>query len=173
MIEKKLASILIGTILPLIAYGTSMLFKTNNNEYEKEEKISNIGYPEETKKMHELLNIAEENSKLGKYRYALFDARIVFENALKLYIDINKCEVKDDNIIKYLFVCEDNSLIDDGFIDNLHVARKTCNCNSHEIDSYSKITPRKAEYVINQISELLKIVDESILNNKKEALLNA
>lgn len=170
--EKIVLELLSGAAITVLGWGVSKLFNDDSsNKSEFQSKISREILPFETKELHYFMKKAQENYEEGNYRYALFDARLVLQNALKLYLDKNNCEVKDDRTVKYLVACEDNNLIDEEFANKLHKARKVCNINSHDLIC-KDATQENTNYAIDQINDLLKFVDEFLKNNE-EVLANA
>lgn len=170
--EKIALEILSGIAVTTIGWGISKLFDDNPSyEANKNYNVNNETLPMETKELHYFMKKAQENYEGGNYRYALFDARLVLQNALKLYLDKNNCEIKDDRTVKYLVACEDNNLLDEEFANKLHKARKMCNVNSHDLVC-NDATQENTNYAIGQINNLLKFIDEFLKTNK-EVLANA
>lgn len=168
--EKIALGVLSGIAITALGWGTSLLFrdgKSNDLDFDRKNEL----LPFETKELHYFMKKAQENYEEGNYRYALFDARLVLQNALKLYLDKNNCEIKDDRTVKYLVACEDNNLLDEEFASKLHKARRMCNVNSHDLIC-DDATQENTNYAIVQINDLLKFIDEFLKNNK-EVLANA
>jgi len=115
------------------------------------------------------LNEAKQKLQDGEFRYALFDSRVVMDEALRLlvhhYDGVNE---SDDSMLTNLKICESKNLIHDKeLIDHLHAARIICNKNNHNISNDETLTHQKVYFVIMQINDLLDKVEYSILYKSK------
>lgn len=108
---------------------------------------------------------AFQQMQYRKYRYALHDARVVLEEALKLLVQhVGGQAELGDNILANLKICERKQLLDIEFIDRLHGARKICNINGHEFGADEQLTHNKVYFVIMQVRDLLNEVENLLVN---------
>ena len=111
------------------------------------------------------LDEAYDELQNGRCKYAIFDARVVMDELLRLLIShVEGYSDFGDKMLINLKKCECNSLIGDDseFIDRLHSVRKICNANEHEYDSGDEMSHNKVHFVIRQVKDLLNI-SENIL----------
>ncbi|MGN0442601.1 MAG: hypothetical protein ACI4FO_07835 [Acutalibacteraceae bacterium] len=115
--------------------------------------------------LRERLCQAFEQMQHGKYRYALYDARVVLEKALKLIVQhVGGQSELGDKLLANLKICERQQLLDIELIDRLHDARKICNINGHEFGAEEQFTHNKVYFVIIQVRELLNEAETSLVH---------
>lgn len=103
--------------------------------------------------------------KQKEYRYAIYDARVVLEDALRLRVQ-HELGVRDndDRILANLKTCEQRKLLgDEAFLDRLHGVRKICNANGHELDAEDSMTHNKVHFVLKQVEELLQAAEKELI----------
>ncbi len=105
------------------------------------------------------LRKARDRYKEKQYTYALHDARIVMENALKMVAKhFGKTSLPgEDTFIDNLNYCKEHRLLghDASLYENLHKARKICNLNSHVPGAENTTTREKTAFVIDLAEDLL------------------
>lgn len=117
-------------------------------------------FPSETLELHNLLIRAEREFEKQEYRYSLFWSRIVLEKSLKHIALKNDEGLYKDSIYKNLKEVEKINIFNYNYLYHLHMTRKICNRNDHEIENeYGGIG---AYYVIKQLKVLLAYIDENI-----------
>jgi hypothetical protein len=122
-------------------------------------------YSSNLEKIRSYLNEAFEEMKLYNYRHALFDARCVFEEMLKLIVSHSIGPHRlGENTLENLKICEQKKLLgeDNSFIDKLHGVRKICNLNTHELTSAESISHDQVHFTIMQIKDLLDFAETSL-----------
>jgi len=110
-------------------------------------------------KLYLRLNDAKRQLDAGEYRYAIYDARLVLEEALRLVVEHSVgIENSGDKLLENLKICENKQLLDVGsdFIDRLHGVRGICNATTHEIDASERLSHEKTYFVIMQTRDFLK-----------------
>lgn len=126
----------------------------------------NLFYEEHLVLLRNRLNDAYERLQHEEYRYSLFDARTVMEEALRLLvIHCIGLEHSNDNMLAYLRICESKNLINDdnSFIDRLHGVRRICNINGHEFDAEANMSHSQVHFVIMQVRDLLNTIENILL----------
>lgn len=110
-------------------------------------------------RLHVRLNDAQRQLDIGEYRYAINDARLVMEEAIRLIVEhASGMDYSGDCLLENLKICENKSLlqVDPIFIDRLHGVRHICNEVSHELDASERLTHQKTYFVIMQTRDLLE-----------------
>ena len=120
----------------------------------------------------ERLEEARERLKQKEYRYAVYDARVVMEDALRMRVQHEVgTQSNDDRILANLKFCERRHLLGDGaFMDRLHGVRKICNTNGHEFDAEDSFTHNKVYFVVMQVGELLQAAEAELIYVKPGAI---
>lgn len=111
------------------------------------------------------LNDAQHQMDIGEYRYAVNDARLVMEEALRLIVEhAGGTEYSGDCLLENLKICENKSLLHEEpvFIDRLHGVRHICNAVTHELDASERLTHQKTYFVIMQTRDLLKSAEKTL-----------
>lgn len=111
------------------------------------------------------LHDAQRQLDLGEFRYAVSDARLVMEEALRLIVEhAGGSESSGDCLLENLKICENKSLlpVEAVFIDRLHGVRHICNEVTHELDASDRLTHQKTFFVIMQIRNLLKSAEKTL-----------
>lgn len=93
-------------------------------------------YVEFLGKLYLRLNDAKRQLDAGEYRYAIYDARLVLEEALRLVVEhAVGIEGSGDKLLENLKICENKKLLNvsNEFIDRLHGVRGICNATSYSI----------------------------------------
>lgn len=120
-------------------------------------------YSSYIEQLQDRLSQASRQMQYRKYRYALYDARIIMEEALKLIVQHERGKAAlGDRLLANLKICECKQLLDNEFIDKLHDARKICNANGHEFGSDDRISHNKVYFVIMQVRDLLNNTEKYI-----------
>ena len=111
------------------------------------------------------LHDAKRQLDLGEYRYAVNDARLVMEEALRLVVEhAGGVDSTGDCLLENLKICEDRSLlaVEEVFIDRLHGVRHICNEVTHELEASERLTHQKSYFVVMQTHDLLKSAEETL-----------
>ena len=111
------------------------------------------------------LHDAKRQLDLGEYRYAVNDARLVMEEALRLVVEhAGGVDSTGDCLLENLKICEDRSLlaVEEVFIDRLHGVRHICNEVTHELEASERLTHQKTYFVVMQTHDLLKSAEETL-----------
>ncbi|MBK1811642.1 hypothetical protein JHL18_13540 [Clostridium sp. YIM B02505] len=122
-------------------------------------------YSDHLEQLRGRLDDAYQQMQHDKYRYAIYDARVVMEEALKLVVQHSKGQdVIDDKMLVNLKICERKHLLGDDseFLDRLHGVRHICNANGHELNAEEAMTHSKVYFVIMQIRELLNLAESAL-----------
>ena len=112
------------------------------------------------------LDEAYQQLQQGKFRYALYDARTVLEEILRLIVQhTNGVTDGDDTIFENMKICERKRLLsnDVELMTRLHDVRHICNFNEHEFMAEEKMNHGKVHFVIMQIKNLLNIAEEVLV----------
>lgn len=111
------------------------------------------------------LHDAKRQLDLGEYRYAVNDARLVMEEALRLVVEhAGGIDSKGDCLLENLKICENRTLlpVEDVFIDRLHGVRHICNEVAHELEASEHLTHQKTFFVVMQTHDLLKSAEKTL-----------
>lgn len=120
-------------------------------------------YSEHIEQLQKHLSKAFRQMQSGEYRYALYDARVIMEESIKLIVQHEDGqEEMGDRLIENLKICEQKQLLDNEFIDKLHNARKICNLNGHEFGFDEHLSYKTTYFVIMQVKELLAITTNAL-----------
>lgn len=107
---------------------------------------------------------AEKMMQEHKYRYAIFDSRVIIEEALKLLVNHSLGQVQGNNgINSYLRICQDNKLLEIAEIDKLHGARKIGNNNGHDIEFDEEVTHNQVYFIVKETLDLLNIIENQLI----------
>ena len=119
-------------------------------------------YVEHMDLLHDRLNKAKQQLQHEQLRYAVYDARTVMDDALRMIVQhAEGTQNQDDKMVVNLKICEKKHLISDSeFLDRLHAVRKICNVNGHEIDSDDSLNHNQAHFVVMQVRDLLNYADQ-------------
>ena len=112
------------------------------------------------------LEIAHQNLQKGEYRYALYESRVVMDEALRCIIEHNFGKEGIGNaILDNLTICENKKLlnVDRSFYSKMHDVRKICNSNEHELAAGASMSHDTVHFVISQTRELLDSAKQSII----------
>lgn len=145
------------------------LFDIKAKQFLKEKNCAINSFPDETKELHNLLTKAEKEFEKQEYRYSLFWSRIVLEKSLKQIVLNNEDEFYKDSIFKNLVEVEKKDIFDGNFLYHLHMTRRICNKNDHEIENeYGGIG---AHYAIEQLKKLVAYIDDNLNRNTSSEVL--
>ena len=111
------------------------------------------------------LRDAQHQLDIGEFRYAVNDARLVMEEALRLVVEhAGGTESSGDCLLENLKICENRGLlsVEATFIDRLHGVRHICNEVTHELDASDRLTHQKTFFVIMQTRDLLKSAEKTL-----------
>ena len=116
-------------------------------------------------RLRERLDDAHAQLRDGGFRYALYDARVTLEEALRLLVQHARGDdISDDRLLTCLKICEQQGLIPDTeFLNRLHDVRRICNCNGHEVNAEENMTFNKVYFVIMQVRDLLDYTKKHLL----------
>lgn len=122
-------------------------------------------YSDYLEQLRERLDDAYHQLQNGEFRYALYDARIVMDQALRMIVQhAEGAEDTDDRMLINLKKCENQHLLNDiAFLDRLHSVRRICNANGHELGTEDSMTHNKVHFVIMQIRDLLDSTECSLV----------
>lgn len=116
------------------------------------------------KQLQDRLSQAFRQMQYGEYRYALYDARVIMEEALKLIVQHEGGQAElGDRLIANLKTCECKQLLENEFINKLHGVRKICNANGHEFGSDEHLSHNKIYFVIMQVRDLLNNTEKALV----------
>lgn len=118
------------------------------------------------KKLRHRLDEAYQQSQQGQFRYALYDARVVMEETLKMVVQhTNGADGIGDSILGNMKICERKNLLgaEAEVIDKLHEVRHICNFNGHEFAAEETINHNKVYFVIMQIKDLLNLTESTLV----------
>lgn len=111
------------------------------------------------------LDEAYQQLQHNQYRYAIYDARVVMEEALKLLVlhSEGHDEIGDKMSVN-LKICENKQLLGDDreFMDRLHSVRHICNANGHELEAEKNTSHKQVYFVIMQIRDLLSSAEGAL-----------
>lgn len=122
-------------------------------------------YQNELERLSKRLNDAYQQMQDGKFRYAIYDSRVILEGTLKLIVHHSRGQENDNSqIVEFLKICEEDDLLGENIelLDKLHEVRRISNKNGHEYDSDEFLTLKKTYFVIMQIRELLSIAKKEL-----------
>lgn len=116
------------------------------------------------------LDEAYQQLKRGEYRYAVYDARVVMEDALRMIVQhAEGSNDSDDRMLINLKICERKHLLNDNeFLDRLHDVRRICNANGHELDAETGMSHNKVHFVVMQIRDLLDSAEQTLVTQQKK-----
>ena len=122
-------------------------------------------YSEHIGQLRERLDEAYQQLQRGEFRYAVYDARVVMEDALRMIVQhAEGSNESDDRMLVNLKVCERKCLLDDNeFLDRLHDVRRICNANGHELDAEAGMSHNKVHFVVMQIRDLLDSAEQTLV----------
>lgn len=118
------------------------------------------------KKLRYRLDEAYQQLQQGQFRYALYDARIVMEETLKLVVQhTNGGDGIGDSILANIKICERKKLLgtDAELIDRLHEVRHICNFNGHEFAAEENMNHNKVYFVVMQTKDLLNLAEKILV----------
>ena len=126
-------------------------------------------YVDHIEHLRHRLDDAYEQLSNGEFRYALFDSRIVMEDALRLIVHHSQgSKEADDRLLINLKICEKEHLLEDkDFVNRLHDVRRICNANGHDINSEESLTHQKVYFVVMQIRDLLDAAETTLVKGGK------
>lgn len=114
--------------------------------------------------LQKLYDAKEEAFKMmnvGEYGYALYNARVALEDALRLVIEhtLGPQEI-GDGLLQKLKICEANSLlgVDADFLNRLHGVRKICNPGMHTLEGAENKTINQVYFAVAQVRDLIPVV---------------
>lgn len=116
-------------------------------------------------KLYLRLRDAQRQMEIGAFRYAVNDARLVMEEALRLVVEhAGGTENTGDGMLENLKICENKGLlsVEPVFIDRLHGVRHICNEVTHELSASDRLTHQKTHFVIMQTRDLLKTAEKTL-----------
>lgn len=116
-------------------------------------------------KLYLRLRDAQRQMEVGAFRYAVNDARLVMEEALRLVVEhAGGTDSTGDGILENLKICENKGLLsaEPVFIDRLHGVRHICNEVTHELSASDRLTHQKTYFVIMQTRDLLKTAETTL-----------
>jgi len=122
-------------------------------------------YSDHLEQLRSRLDDAYQQMKQKKYRYAIYDARVVMEETLKLVVEHSEGhDETGDTMLENLKICENKQLLgeDSEFLNKLHEVRRICNANGHELDAEKTETHSKVHFVMMQIRALLDLAKCSL-----------
>lgn len=123
-------------------------------------------YSEQIKHLRNRLDEGYKQLQSGEYRYAVYDSRVVMEEALRLIVEHSEGEdMLGDKMFVNLKICEHKHLLgnDSDFIDRLHRVRHICNANEHKLNAEDSMTHNKVHFVIMQIRDLLDSAEDALV----------
>ena len=125
-------------------------------------------YCDHIQQLHKRLNDSYRQLQQKEYRYAVYDARIVMEEALRMIVQhALGSNYVDDKMLKNLKICENSHLISDTeFLDRLHSVRRICNANGHELDAEAGMSHNTVHFVVMQIRDLLDIAEQILVGQQ-------
>ena len=122
-------------------------------------------YSDHIDQLRERLDEAYQQLQRGEFRYAVYDARVVMEDALRMIVQHTEgSNDSDDRMLVNLKICERKHLLEDSeFLDRLHDVRRICNANGHEINAEDSLTHNKVHFVVMQIRDLLDSAEQTLV----------
>lgn len=125
-------------------------------------------YSDQLEQLRLRLDEAYQQLKDGGYRYAVYDARVVMDEALRMLVQHEEGRKEsDDTMLVNLKICERKQLLkDSAFLDRLHGVRRICNSNGHELDAEDTMSHNKVHFVVMQIRDLLDEAEQKLVNNQ-------
>ena len=139
--------------------------KYNNSGIDRSGHDRNY-YSNQIGHLRDRLDDAYKQLQSGEYRYAVYDSRVVMEEALRLIVEHSEGEDElGDKMLVNLKICEHKHLLgnDSDFIDRLHEVRHICNANGHELDAEDSMTHNKVHFIIMQIRDLLDSAESTLV----------
>lgn len=127
-------------------------------------------YADHLDQLHIRLDEAHKQLKRGEYRYAVYDARIVMEETLRMIVQhALGPNYSDDKMLVNLKICEKKQLLKDAdFLNNLHSVRRICNDNGHNLDAGAGMSHKKVHFVVMQTRDLLGIAEQILVTQQKK-----
>lgn len=122
-------------------------------------------YSDHIEQLRDRLDEAYQQLQRGEFRYAIYDARVVMEDALRMIVHHSEdADDSDDRMLVNLKICEHKHLLDDNeFLDRLHGVRRICNANGHELDAEETMSHNKVHFVVMQIRDLLDSAEKTLV----------
>ncbi len=124
-------------------------------------------YSDQLEQLRGRLDEAYSQLQSGEYRYAVYDARVVMDETLRMLVqhEVGARE-SDDRMLVNLKICEHKHLLNDpAFLDRLHGVRRICNTNGHELDAEETMSHNKVHFVVMQIRDLLDSAEQALVNS--------
>lgn len=103
--------------------------------------------------------------KEHKYRYAIFDAKVIIEEAIQLLLGHSLGSFKFDEknkLFSIINLCKGEKLLDTDEIDKIHEVRKIANSNGHEFGYDEEVPHDKVHFVVMQTLDLLNVIEKKI-----------
>ena len=122
-------------------------------------------YSDHITQLRDRLDEAFKQLQRGELRYAVYDARIVMEDTLRMIVQHVDGNVNnDDRMLINLKICEHKHLLEDNdFLDRLHDVRRICNANGHEFDAEENMSHNRVHFVVMQVRDLLDSAEEKLV----------
>lgn len=123
-------------------------------------------YQKQITRLRVRLDEAFTRMEHADFRYAVYDARVVMDEALRMIVQHTEgvAETTNDSLLNKLKICENKHLLnDEDFLDRLHAVRKICNVNGHEVDADNYLTHDKAHFVVMQTRDLIDTAEEILI----------
>ena len=111
------------------------------------------------------LRDAHHQLEIGEFRYAVNDARLVLEEALRLVVEhAGGVDNSGNCLMENLKICANKGLlsVEPVFIERLHDVRHICNEVTHELEASERLTHQKTYFVIMQTKDLLKVAETTL-----------
>lgn len=122
-------------------------------------------YSDHIEQLRGRLDEAYQQLQRGEFRYAIYDARVVMEDALRMIVHHSEgADDSDDRMLVNLKICEHKHLLNNNeFLDRLHGVRRICNANGHELDAEETMSHNKVHFVVIQIRDLLDSAEKTLV----------
>ncbi len=123
-------------------------------------------YKIELRNLRERLTKAQDNLKCKEINYVATDVRLVMETVLKMMFRHYgyKCDEKKENYI-LIEECYKRKLLNKELCTELHVVRRICNFELHEINDYDeKCDYKKWDWAIKTVYDLTDEAEKRLVN---------
>ena len=130
----------------------------------KEEINDKRYYANNIRKLRYQLDRAYQQMQQGQYFYAIYDAKNVMSEAIKILLRYKNRGYTMDDLLMNIKICERKKLLgtDKYFISRLYEVYHICECKEQIFNKEKYINYRKVHFAIMQLKDLLNFVEREI-----------
>lgn len=116
------------------------------------------------RKLRYQLDRAYQQMQQGQYFYAIYDAKNVMSEAIKILLRYKNRGYTMDDLLMNIKICERKKLLgtDKYFISRLYEVYHICECKEQIFNKEKYINYRKVHFAIMQLKDLLNFVEREI-----------